>query len=309
MATIKIPPVLRPSVGGEKEVQAAGDDVGAVLTPARRAAPRHPVAALRRRRAAEPLRQRVPQRRGRARPRRARHRGQGRRHARHPAGHGRRRAEPARRRRRPPVSWPPWPRCRACGRSASGRSSTSGSSSACATGGCWSCASSWLVLPAPDPLACSSCCRSRPERWTRRRDQRDRPGGGDALRSPRGRQRAAARASSTCSPRRPASRRSPTPTSAPTRPPAARCASGCGALLGASCSGSRSLAGIDRVAVGSPGASSPALWLVVAWSLSVAGAAVRAHRRRSRRCGARSGSCTGAAGRSCSCVLVIFLAA
>ncbi len=32
MATIKIPPVLRPSVGGEKEVQAAGDDVGAVLT-------------------------------------------------------------------------------------------------------------------------------------------------------------------------------------------------------------------------------------------------------------------------------------
>jgi sulfur-carrier protein len=32
MATIKIPPVLRPSVGGEKEVHAAGDDVGAVLT-------------------------------------------------------------------------------------------------------------------------------------------------------------------------------------------------------------------------------------------------------------------------------------
>jgi molybdopterin converting factor small subunit len=32
MATIKIPPVLRPSVGGEKEVQAAGADVGAVLT-------------------------------------------------------------------------------------------------------------------------------------------------------------------------------------------------------------------------------------------------------------------------------------
>ena len=31
MATVKIPPVLRPSVGGEKEVQAAGDDVGAVL--------------------------------------------------------------------------------------------------------------------------------------------------------------------------------------------------------------------------------------------------------------------------------------
>ena len=31
MATIKIPPVLRPSVGGEKEVQASGGDVGAVL--------------------------------------------------------------------------------------------------------------------------------------------------------------------------------------------------------------------------------------------------------------------------------------
>jgi sulfur-carrier protein len=32
MATIKIPPVLRPSVGGEKEVRAAGEDVGSVLT-------------------------------------------------------------------------------------------------------------------------------------------------------------------------------------------------------------------------------------------------------------------------------------
>ena len=31
MATVKIPPVLRPSVGGEKEVQATGSDVGAVL--------------------------------------------------------------------------------------------------------------------------------------------------------------------------------------------------------------------------------------------------------------------------------------
>jgi molybdopterin synthase sulfur carrier subunit len=31
MATIKIPPVLRPSVGGEKEVQVPGSDVGAVL--------------------------------------------------------------------------------------------------------------------------------------------------------------------------------------------------------------------------------------------------------------------------------------
>ena len=39
MATVKIPPVLRPSVGGEKEVQAAGDDVGAVL---RSLAEQHP---------------------------------------------------------------------------------------------------------------------------------------------------------------------------------------------------------------------------------------------------------------------------
>jgi sulfur-carrier protein len=31
MATIKIPPVLRPSVGGDKEVEAGGANVGAVL--------------------------------------------------------------------------------------------------------------------------------------------------------------------------------------------------------------------------------------------------------------------------------------
>ena len=31
MATIKIPPVLRPSVGGEKEVRVGGESVGAVL--------------------------------------------------------------------------------------------------------------------------------------------------------------------------------------------------------------------------------------------------------------------------------------
>jgi molybdopterin synthase sulfur carrier subunit len=31
VATIKIPPVLRPSVGGEKEVEAGGQNVGAVL--------------------------------------------------------------------------------------------------------------------------------------------------------------------------------------------------------------------------------------------------------------------------------------
>jgi molybdopterin converting factor small subunit len=39
MAKIKIPPVLRPSVGGEKEVSAAGDNVGAVL---RQLADQHP---------------------------------------------------------------------------------------------------------------------------------------------------------------------------------------------------------------------------------------------------------------------------
>ncbi|HEX4344723.1 MAG TPA: MoaD/ThiS family protein [Solirubrobacteraceae bacterium] len=31
MATVRIPPVLRPSTGGEKEVQAAGENVGDVL--------------------------------------------------------------------------------------------------------------------------------------------------------------------------------------------------------------------------------------------------------------------------------------
>jgi sulfur-carrier protein len=31
MATVKIPPVLRPSVGGEKEVEASGGNVGEVL--------------------------------------------------------------------------------------------------------------------------------------------------------------------------------------------------------------------------------------------------------------------------------------
>jgi MoaD family protein len=39
MATVKIPPVLRPSVGGEKEVQADGGNVGDVL---RSLATQHP---------------------------------------------------------------------------------------------------------------------------------------------------------------------------------------------------------------------------------------------------------------------------
>jgi molybdopterin converting factor small subunit len=39
MAQIKIPPVLRPSVGGEKQVEAAGENVGDVL---RSLAAQHP---------------------------------------------------------------------------------------------------------------------------------------------------------------------------------------------------------------------------------------------------------------------------
>jgi len=39
MSTIKIPPVLRGSVGGEKEVEASGDNVGEVL---RALAQQHP---------------------------------------------------------------------------------------------------------------------------------------------------------------------------------------------------------------------------------------------------------------------------
>ena len=31
MATVRIPPVLRPSVGGEKELEADGDNVGEIL--------------------------------------------------------------------------------------------------------------------------------------------------------------------------------------------------------------------------------------------------------------------------------------
>ena len=42
MATVKIPPVLRASVGGEKELEAAGGDVGEVL---RNLAEAHPATA------------------------------------------------------------------------------------------------------------------------------------------------------------------------------------------------------------------------------------------------------------------------
>ena len=42
MATIRIPPVLRPSVGGEREVTADGSTVGEVLRAPRRRAPRDP---------------------------------------------------------------------------------------------------------------------------------------------------------------------------------------------------------------------------------------------------------------------------
>ncbi len=39
MATIRIPPVLRPAVGGEREISADGDNVGAIL---RAVADEHP---------------------------------------------------------------------------------------------------------------------------------------------------------------------------------------------------------------------------------------------------------------------------
>jgi sulfur-carrier protein len=42
MATIKIPPVLRPSVGGEREVSASGENVGELL---RDLASNHPATA------------------------------------------------------------------------------------------------------------------------------------------------------------------------------------------------------------------------------------------------------------------------
>jgi sulfur-carrier protein len=40
MATVRIPPVLRPSVGGEKELEASGDSVGEVLRSLADAHPR-----------------------------------------------------------------------------------------------------------------------------------------------------------------------------------------------------------------------------------------------------------------------------
>ena len=91
MATIKIPPVLRPSVGGEKEVQAGGGDVGAVL---HELAEQHPATQSQLFGPDGSLNRyvnvylndedvRVLDGLGTVR--------QGRRHARHPAGHGRRR--------------------------------------------------------------------------------------------------------------------------------------------------------------------------------------------------------------------------
>ena len=71
MATIKIPPVLRASVGGEKEVSASGANIGDVL---RDLASSHPATQSQLFSAEgelEPLRQRLPQRRGRSRARRA----------------------------------------------------------------------------------------------------------------------------------------------------------------------------------------------------------------------------------------------
>ena len=80
-----------PSVGGEREVSADGDTVGAVLQNLADAHPETRGPALRRRRRAEPLRQRLPQRRGRPRARRAGDRRRRRRRDRDPARDGRRR--------------------------------------------------------------------------------------------------------------------------------------------------------------------------------------------------------------------------
>ena len=88
MATIRIPPVLRPSVGGEKELSAEGSSVGEILRSVADESPRDPVPAVRRRRRAQPLRQRLPQRRGRARARRPGHGRRRQRHAGDPARDG-----------------------------------------------------------------------------------------------------------------------------------------------------------------------------------------------------------------------------
>ena len=74
----------------QTEVEAAGVERRRGPAGADRRAPRHRGAALRRGRRAQPLRQRLPQRRGRAGARRPRHRGRRRRHGRDPAGDGRR---------------------------------------------------------------------------------------------------------------------------------------------------------------------------------------------------------------------------
>ena len=90
MATIKIPPVLRPSTGGEKEITAAGGDVGTVLNALAEQHPSTKTPALRRGRRPQPVRQRLPQRRGRPGAPGSRDAGRRVRHARDPAGDGRR---------------------------------------------------------------------------------------------------------------------------------------------------------------------------------------------------------------------------
>ncbi len=50
MATIRIPPVLRPSVGGEREISADGISVGEILRSVVETHPETRVAAVRRRR-------------------------------------------------------------------------------------------------------------------------------------------------------------------------------------------------------------------------------------------------------------------
>ena len=74
MATIKIPPVLRASVGGEKRGRAPPARTSATCcATSPRSHPATAEPAVLRRGRAQPLRQRLPQRRGRARARRAGH--------------------------------------------------------------------------------------------------------------------------------------------------------------------------------------------------------------------------------------------
>ena len=90
MPTVMIPPVLRPQTGGDARWRRTGPRWATSCGPRRRA-PRDALTAVRRRRRAEPLRERLPERRGRPRAGRPRDPRLRLRHGGHPAGDGRRR--------------------------------------------------------------------------------------------------------------------------------------------------------------------------------------------------------------------------